>query len=49
MTTFEFEREHYRVVYPAGTSPTFVGNGMEREVIDLCEAGPKGPAFFFAN
>jgi hypothetical protein len=39
MTTFEFEREHYRVVYPAGAGPTFVGNGMERDVIDLCESG----------
>jgi hypothetical protein len=39
MTAFEFEREHYRIVYPAGAGPTFSGGGLERDVIDLCETG----------
>lgn len=39
MTAFESEREHYRIVYAAGTGPTFAGGGLERDVIDLCETG----------
>jgi hypothetical protein len=39
MTGFEFEREHYRIVYPAGARPRLVGGGLDRDVIDLCEQG----------
>jgi hypothetical protein len=39
MTGFDFEREHYRVVYPDGVGPTFVGPEFAREVIDLSESG----------
>lgn len=39
MTEFEFEREHYRIMYPAAARPRFLGDGLEREVIDLCEQG----------
>ncbi len=39
MTEFEFEREHYRVVYPEAARPRLIGGGLERDVIDLCEEG----------
>ncbi len=39
MTGFEFEREHYRIKYPAAARPRFIGGGLERDVIDLCEQG----------
>ena len=39
MTGFEFEREHYRILYPTAARPRFVGGGFDREVIDLCEQG----------
>lgn len=39
MTQFEFEREHYRIVYPTAARPRFIGDGLEREVIDMCEQG----------
>lgn len=36
---WEFEREHYRIVYPTAARPWLDGGGAEHEVIDLCEAG----------
>jgi hypothetical protein len=39
MTGFEFEREHYRILYPPAARPRFLGGGFDREVIDLCELG----------
>ena len=39
MTEYEFEREHYRIEYPAAARPRFLGNGLDREVVDLCEQG----------
>ena len=39
MTTFEFEREHYRIMYPTAARPRLLGDGLDRQVIDLCEQG----------
>jgi hypothetical protein len=39
MSPFEFEREHYRIMYPAAARPGFTSGLLEREVIDLCEMG----------
>ena len=39
MSEFEFEREHYRIMYPTAARPRFIGGGLEREVLDLCEQG----------
>jgi PilZ domain len=39
MSEFQFEREHYRIMYPTAARPRFVGDGLERDVIDLCEQG----------
>ena len=36
---WEFEREHYRIMYPTAARPRFRGDGLDHEVIDLCEAG----------
>ena len=39
MTEFEFEREHYRIVYPTAARPRLLGAGHDRDVIDLCQQG----------
>jgi PilZ domain-containing protein len=39
MTSFDFEREHYRIMYPTAARPRFSTSMLEREVIDLCEMG----------
>jgi RNase P/RNase MRP subunit p29 len=39
MTAFDVEREHYRIVYPAASCPRLLGDGLERQVIDLSQQG----------